>query len=1219
MSADAESPGAAFLQDVPRLVLRHRALSGVPASAAPIVLAELLAGTGTDRRRSGVKLPLLVVTAKRRDADRLQEALAGLLATRRPDVRVLPFPADDVRTWDGLSPHPDIPRQRLAALDRLYRAEPVVLVAPARALQQRILGPDALDTLRLTLRPGDTWERDDLVKALVDRGYHATPAADEPGTVSWRGGVVDLWPADRPEGPVRIEFFDDELEEIRALDPKTRRGVGPLSTLTLLPAREAVVTPEALSRASEATMEAVDHIGEGHANRRAVLRELREGLWFPGAEDYLAALWPVVEILDHASDVVVVDPGPVDDELDRFEALVRDRWQALEPQDRPVILPERRFAGADAVRKGLARAVAVGPLLLSGDAPDLSFRDNDDLQIGKGEIAPVAARLLAWLEDAWQVVMVCETGASAERVHALLQPHAITLDRLETGTLPPPGRIGLWIAPVDRGFRAPQSRLAVIAAHELFGKGPRKTVRRPRTLREATVSSLTQLKSGDLVVHAIHGVGRFEGLKRIAMPTSTGEAIQQDFAELSYRGGDRMYLPVTRLDLLHPYKAVGGKPPTLDKLGGATWASRKARVRDKVAAMAHQLLELHAMRAIVEGHAYEGSPPKYRQFEETFPFVETPDQAQAIREVLDDLAGPEPMDRLVVGDVGFGKTEVAMRAAMRVVLGGRQVAVLCPTTVLAFQHWRTFRERFEGTGVRIELLSRFRDSKEAKTVKADVAEGGVDIVIGTHALLGRSARFCDLGLLIIDEEHRFGVKQKERLKALAQRWGDKPCEVLAMSATPIPRTLHMALSGLRHTSMIATPPEGRRAIQTRILRWTDARIRDEILHELRRGGQVFFVHNRVQTIQAVARRLEALVPEARLGVAHGQLDEAALEDVLVRFVNRDFHVLVCTSIIETGIDMPTVNTILINRADQMGLAQLYQLRGRVGRSTVRGYCTLLVPEDTAGLNAKAVKRLRVLTENTELGSGFAIASADLEIRGAGDLLGESQHGHIQAIGFEAYVELLEEAIAKARGDLSRTRLDPEVEVPVPALIPEHWIEDVTERVAEYRRLAAARSVPEARDVIARWEDLYGEPPTEVLHLGWLTETKLRCRTLGIERLTWLQVRVELELHETTPIPPAHVIALVTREPDRFSFAKGGAQGKRLAVRFQAEEAEFPFRFLHWVLRRLERGVEEEPGAGVAPPKPAAAAIPARPAPDPGVPVVRRKRVIRPKGTGFKGR
>jgi transcription-repair coupling factor (superfamily II helicase) len=1230
MSDDAAP--AAFLQDTPRLVLKARALQGVPLSAAPAVLTELIAGTGADRRKSGVKLPLLVVVPTRAEADRLTAALAWLLGARRPGVSVLPYPADDVRTWDGLSPHPDLPRQRLVALDALTSGRQAVLVAPARALQQRVLPPETLADLRIELETGAEVGKAALVGQLVDRGYLSTPQADEPGTVSSKGGVVDLWPTGEAR-PVRIEFFDDEIDGMRALDPRTRRGAEPVETLTVLPAREAVVTPDALSRASEVTVRAVGQMGGGQQTRRAVLRELKEGLWFPGAEDYLAALHPVVDPLRFADDILLLEPDRIDEELLRFEALVTDRWLALPVDDRPVILPEARFATAAAVQARLTRAVRMGSLLLDGDAPDLHFRDNDDLRVGTGELAPVAGRIAGWLEEGWRVAVVCESRASAERVQALLLPHGLALGSRPAGQLPGAGQIGLWIGPLEQGFRAADSRLAVIAAHELFGKKPRKARRGPRSLREASVATLTQLKVGDLVVHVVHGVGRFEGLKRIAMPTATGDTVEQDFAELSYRSGDRMYLPATRLDQLHKFRAAGDKTPSLDRLGGGTWASRKAKVRDKIAAMAHQLLELHAMRAIVQGHRYEGVPARYRQFEETFAYVETPDQAQAIRDVLDDMAGEEPMDRLVVGDVGFGKTEVAMRAAMRVVLAGRQVAILCPTTVLAYQHWRTFEERFEGFGVSVALLSRFRDPKEARALRKRCADGDVDILIGTHALLGRSAKFKDLGLLVIDEEHRFGVKQKEKLKALAQKWSDTPCEVLAMSATPIPRTLHMALSGLRKVSMIATPPEGRRAIQTRILRWTDARIREEILHELKRGGQVFFVHNRVQSIQAVARRLAALVPEARFGTAHGQMDEHVLEDVLVRFVNRDFHVLVCTTIIETGIDMPNVNTILVNRADQMGLAQLYQLRGRVGRSNVRGYCSLLVPEDTAALNKKAVKRLRVLAENTDLGSGFAIASADMEIRGAGDLLGESQHGNIQAIGFDTYVEMLEDAVAAARGDLSRKRLDPEIEVPVPALIPDAWIDDVAERITEYRRLAGARTVAQARDIIATWEDTHGEPPPEVLNLGWLTETRIRCRELGIERLSWLKVRVELELHESTPVPAAHVVALVTREPDRFSFAKG-SQGGRIRVRFTDEEAQYPFRFLHWVLRRFEQGVEDGPGAGITaepvkprpvPPKPTRR--PVFESVEPTIEVVRttgnrrigRRRVVRPKGSGFKGR
>lgn len=1169
---------AAFLHDLAQHVRAGRHLSGLPGGAASYALAQLARATHAGHD-TGLLLPLTVVVPTRDQAPVAADELAFWL--RGSGVAVHLFPADDVRTWDGLSPAPEIPRQRLAALSALDRRDPCVLVAPARALQQRVLPTDVLRALSLRLTEGELIERDDLIKELVGWGYLSVPVADEPGTVSFRGGVVDVWPANRAEGPVRIEFFDDEIETIRALDPRTRRGIGPVEELHLLPAREAVVTPDSLRRASEVTAEAVDEMGGGQRTRRRVLKELKAGLWFPGAEDYLSALHPVVAPLALMRCVVVVEPEAVTAELERFEGLAWGRWAELEVDERPPVLPDRRFETAQAVQDRLAGGLQVGELLVDGsvDVVDLGARDNTDLAVGKGELAPVAGRLDGWMEDGWQVALAVDGTARAERVTALFQPHGLSFAELRPPALPDFGAAALWRGPLRRGFRAPNSRLAVLTGEDLFGARSR-THQRRKSLREATaVGSLSQLKAGDFIVHVVHGIGRFEGLRRLKMPVGT-EEIEQDFAELSYRGGDRMLLPVSRLDQLYGYRATGDRQPTLDKLGGQTWSRRKARAKDKIAALAQHLLRVHALREVVEGHAYEGVPSRYRQFEETFPHVETPDQERAIQDVLTDLEKPEPMDRLIVGDVGFGKTEVAMRAAMRVVLEGRQVAVLCPTTVLAFQHFQTFTERFAGFGIEVALLSSFRSGSALRQLRKKVAEGQAAIAIGTTSLLGRSTRFADLGLVIVDEEHRFGVKQKEKLKRLAQAWSEVPVDYLAMSATPIPRSLHMAMSGLRKVSLITTPPAGRRAVQTRVMRWNDARIREEILHELRRGGQCFFLHNRVQSIERVASRLRELVPEARFAVAHGQMEDSRLEKVLVDFVQREYHVLVCTTIVESGVDIPTMNTILINRADMLGLAQLYQLRGRVGRSTVRGSCTLLLPEDSAGVQKKAMERLRVLQDNTELGAGFKIASADMELRGAGDLLGESQHGHIQAIGLDTYIELLEEAVATARGDLGRQRLDPELEIPVPALIPELYIEDVQERLQEYQRLAACRTVHEVRDVIGGWEDTFGEPPPEVLNLGWQAEAKVRARELGVERVAWLKVQVTLDFHTTTPVPPEHIAALVQRESKRFSLHTASGS-TRLGVRFDDEEAQYPYRFLHWVFRRLERGVEEGAGAGVA--------------------------------------
>jgi transcription-repair coupling factor (superfamily II helicase) len=725
------------------------------------------------------------------------------------------------------------------------------------------------------------------------------------------------------------------------------------------------------------------------------------------------------------------------------------------------------------------------------------------------------------------------------------------------------------VGPLGQGFHAAASRLAVVTADELFGakekaKGPKRSV------KDAALGTLAELKADDLVVHSRHGVGRFIGLKRVRTELK-GESprhdkvIEQDYAELSFRGNDRLFLPVTRLDEITKYRATGETEPALDKLGGITWAARKSKARERIAALAHELLSVHALRSVGDGHAYDGDlPALYRQLEETFPFEETPDQAAAIIDVLDDLAKPEPMDRLIVGDVGFGKTEVALRAAMRVLLEGRQVAVLCPTTVLAFQHHETFRERLSGFGLRVELLSGFRSAALSKTVLTDLAEGKVDVLVGTQALLGRQVRWKRLGLVVVDEEHRFGVKQKERLKKTVAAWATTPPEYLAMSATPIPRSLHMAMSGLRDVSMITTPPQGRKPVLTRILVWNDERIREEITHELHRGGQVFFVHNRVETLGSVSRRLQEIVPEAKIGVGHGQMADGALEAVLVDFIRRQTNVLLCTTIIESGIDMPNVNTILVNDAHELGLAQLHQLRGRVGRGPVRGYCTLLVPEE-AGISAKAVRRLRALQDYSELGSGMAIASADLELRGSGDLLGESQHGHIEAVGLDVYIELLEEAIAVARGQIKRARLDPEIDVSVPQLIPERWIEEVGDRLTEYRRLAACKTVSAVRDLIDTWEDQHGKAPPEVLNLGWAAEARLRARELGIERVAWLKVKVVLDFHESTQVPPALITKLVSEEKARFAL--GGP--RKVEVRFTKEEAEYPFRFLHWVFRRFE--------------------------------------------------
>jgi transcription-repair coupling factor (superfamily II helicase) len=1125
------------------------ALAGLPVGAAAWAIA------------GGLDRSTLVVCPTEAMASQLAVDISFHLGGSAP---VVVLPPDDVRPYDGMSPHAEVIRRRIRATLLLHSGRPGVVVSSTRGIVHKLLSAEALETLTLRLAPGMVTDRELLAQTLVRHGYHGVAKVTEPGTMSSRGHVIELWPTDA-EAPVRIEFFDDEIEEIRAIDTAHQRSGAPLSGINIVPAREAVPTNAATHRLSQHTRTIMDQLGGGETTRRRVLQDLRSGLWFPAAEDYLAAMQPLSSPLSLPERVFVISPEEVAGRLSAITAGIADRLEARSLVDRPLVDPWARYETLAASQAATASAQHICTLAVD-DAPDFGAKPNRDLFVGKGELAPVVGRIHGWLEDGWKVALVADSHTRAERIQALLNPHGLNLSTVEAGTFAPVGQLSLWVGALHHGFHCEAASLAIISADELFGAKRRKQHIR-KSLKEATLGSVNELAVGDLVVHTRHGVGRFERLKRIDLDGQI-----QEFAEVEYRGGDRMYLPVTRLDELYRYRSIGEASPRLDKLGGETWEKRKSKVKDRVLRMATDLLEMHARRAVEKAHAYVGQPALFQQFCETFPYDETPDQAAAIDEVLSDLALPEPMDRLVVGDVGFGKTEVAMRAAMRVALEGHQVAVLAPTSVLSFQHLETFRKRFAGTGVRIELLSSYRSTDTRAEVLRDTAKGAVDIVIGTTSLLTRDLRFKHLGLIVVDEEHRFGVRQKHKLKQLSSAQGSGPVHTLALSATPIPRTLHMALSGLRKVSLITTPPPDRRAVQTRVSRFDDARIREDIRTELGRGGQVFFVHNRVASIEAMANRLRELVPEASIAVGHGQMDKRLLERTLLAFVRREHHVLICSTIIESGIDIPSVNTMIINRADELGMAQLYQLRGRVGRSHVRAHCTLLIPEDTP-INAGAKMRLLALQEHSDLGSGFAIATRDMEVRGSGTLLGESQHGHIQAVGFDTYIELLEEAIATARGDMRAKRLDPEIEVPVPMLIPDTWMPELNDRLGAYRHLAMSRSTEEVRRVLAGWEDQYGEPPAEVLNLGWAAEAKVRARKLGISHLRWKKIRVDLDFDESSSIPRERIVALVSKDGQRFSLAgipgrEGGAAG-RLVVRFTEAEGEWPFRFLHWLFRQLE--------------------------------------------------
>ena len=1141
----------AWLADLPRL--QGRPLGGLVGGAGPYAFSRVQSGW--------------IVVPTREDAEKWVRAL------RFFGANALLFPADDGRPWDGVSPHPDLPRQRLVAR---HAANAALVVAPAKALLAR--GPARVDA-RL-LRVGEDHDRAALLAWLVARGYLSTQRVEEPGCWSVRGGILDIWPAGAA-APVRIEWFDEEIASIRTFDAATQRtdpapakpqapsagggvagGRQPPSpkkqshSVTILPAREAVLDAATAERAAAYLHAVATEREVSPTERRRVLQDLRNGVWFPGGEDYLPALLELAPVTP-GSPLWIVEPDLVRAELSRYEELIRARFEALDPEDRPVVRPFDRYLPAAEAR--LSGGVPVSALVLTGSEA-FTTRTTTSLKVGAGDLAPVVKQLRAWVAEGRPVTVVAESQGRATRLEALFEPHGVRFGKGRAG----PGELGLEVGDLPEGFAAEEA--VFVTADELFVEHTERRDGGPRTgtvaFRRAAVASFAGVRPGDLVVHGRHGIGQYNGLARMPLGEGAG-----DFVVVTYRDGEKLYVPVHRLDLLTPYRSVeGDQKPRLDRLGGVTWETRRAKVRDAVLKMAHDLLRLYARRKIVRAQQFQGSDAYYAQFEETFPFIETPDQERAIADVLEDLAQDEPMDRLLVGDVGFGKTEVAMRACFRVVEGGAQAIVLCPTTVLAFQHGESFRRRFENFPVRIEVLSRFQSAADAKRILDGFAAGGIDILVATSKALGRDVRARNLGVVVVDEEHRFGVSQKEALKRLATG-----VHMLAMSATPIPRTLQMALSGVRALSVMATPPLGRHQIRTEIARFSEDRVREDILHELRRGGQVFFVHNRVEDIETIAAWVREVVPEARVGVGHGQMADEALERVLVRFVRRDFDVFVCTTIIESGVDIPNVNTMIVDNADQLGLAQLYQLRGRIGRSSARATCTLLVRGE-GELRRDAMARLRVLQENTELGSGFTLASNDLELRGGGELLGDRQHGHIAAIGFDAYLELLEEAVAEAKGEASRRQLEPEIEVNVPAWIAEEYVPDLPERLETYQRLARARSRDEVRGIIDALEGRHGQPPPEVVNLGWLSESRVRCRELGIENVAFLKVRLLVKLHAPTQVNPRTLERLLAAEPARFRRL-----GERdIEVRFTPDEGAHPFRVLEWVLQRLAERPDGEP-------------------------------------------
>jgi transcription-repair coupling factor (superfamily II helicase) len=1091
--------------------------------------------------------PVLVVCASSTRA----RALAAALDAFRTGGEVGVFPRHDTPPYDRFSPHPEIEARRMSRLYALLAAgpqTPLTLVAPVSALSRRV-PPRAELRGRVThLERGMSVDRDALIDVLVSAGYHRTSLVEERGEVAARGGIVDLFPP-QLERPVRLEFDFDQLASLRLFDPATQRSEGELDRVVAIPPRSF-----RLPHPPDALVQRVRQLGRAARLPESNIYELCEALGRrhapPGIESLEVLFHEHMETLfDYVPEgtrLLVEDPetcrrraGSYFDEViaGHARALAQDRlvceplalhagdtdvWQSLLAR-RPLLLDPLGARDADAGEQ----LAAVG----AGDHRALRREISERRGAGRA-LEPLARRLRDWSVAGRSIRLLCPSPSACERLVDILRDYGYELplryrDAGPLEQLPEPGEIDVATASLVEGFDWADEGLVLVTEQDVFGARVQSRVVRRGTKPSQAVDRLAQIQTGDYLVHALHGICEYGGLVRLV-----AAGVEQELLLLLFRDGDKLYIPVAQLGQVQSYAGADHAHPVLDKLGGQGWTNRKRRARRAVQDMAEQLLAVVAARQALQGFAFPAPDAGYEEFEARFPFEDTPDQRRATLDVLADLQREQPMDRLVCGDVGFGKTEIACRAAYLAAAAGKQVAFLVPTTVLCQQHAQTLRERFAGEPVAIEQLSRLTPPGRLKTVRDGLASGAIDIVVGTHRLLSADVQFRNLGLVVIDEEHRFGVAHKERLKQLR-----KLVDVLTLSATPIPRTLQMAFAGMRDLSVISTPPPDRVAVRTEVCRFSDEIVREAVDRELHRGGQVFFVHNRVETIQEIGEYLRRLLPEVRIAIGHGQMPAAQLEKVMLAFMNRDADLLLCTAIIESGLDIPNANTILIHNADHFGLAQLYQLRGRVGRSNRRAFCYLFVPPE-GQMTADAQRRIEAVQELSELGAGFRLATEDLEIRGAGNLLGPEQSGHIASVGYDLYMEMLEQAIDRLRRGEGEDAVEPEIRLPLPALLPESYVPDPSQRLVLYKQLSSARDDAELDAARADLLDRFGALPREAENLVGVVRLRLRCRRLGVEAIEVTRGELALRLSERARIDPHRLAWLLDKPGTPIRVAPG---------------------------------------------------------------------------------
>jgi transcription-repair coupling factor (superfamily II helicase) len=1112
--------------------------------------------------------PLIFVVNDNRTVEDFLPILRGfceLTSACDPDS-IIPLPARDVLPFQDLSPHPELQEERATALWKIATGAVSIVVSPVAATAIRLRSSDYYADLARTIRRGESFDLDSLIAHLNTVGYVSTDVVEMPGQYALRGGILDVY-SPEAERPLRIEFFGDEPDSIRKFDPASQRSSTPVDEALLLPLTETPVSEHLLgaihTRLSGKRIEGSEEIVEA-AVRTGGLNV------FPGWEFYtpLAGADSTIFDLIPRAAVLLDEPDQLEQEFTRFwerVAEVHERsgvGNLVRPED--LYLPPANWwektaslSGANIEHLGITRSL--------DDASEISFLTQPSPRF-HGAVPTMLAEVQKLNAEGKRVLFAVANIGEVERLADVFTEYNVSF---KLGTRTRGGEsyadetsyfagevltTTLAAAYIPDGVLLPDANLAIFGARDLFDESEAVASRpqRSKSKVSAFLSDFRDLQVGDYVVHVEHGIGQYHGLKEINHGDGPAEFMLLEFADAA-----RLYVPLTRLDLVQKYRSSEGAKPVLSHLGTQSWSKTKARVRKAMKDMADELLKLYAERKTAVGHAFPPANEWFREFEDAFEFNETEDQAQAIKDVIRDMESAQPMDRLLCGDVGYGKTEVSMRAAFKAINDNKQVAVLAPTTVLAFQHFETFKQRFAPFPVTIEMISRFRSPKQQKEILQKTEAGKVDVLIGTHRILSKDIKFSDLGLLIVDEEQRFGVRHKERIKQMR-----KQVDVLTMSATPIPRTLHMSLVGLRDMSVIETPPKDRMAIQTVVASWDEKLIQSAIEQELERGGQVYFVHNRVDTIFEIAAKLQALVPKSRIIVGHGQMSEGELEKVMFKFMHHEADILVSTTIIENGLDIPLCNTILINRADRLGLSELYQLRGRVGRSNRRAYAYLLLPAEIE-LTPIARRRLAALKEFSDLGAGFKIAALDLELRGAGNMLGGEQSGHIEAIGFEHYTQMLERSVREMKGEAAPDEAETQLNLGLNIRIPADYVPEENQRLQMYKRVARVETESQLSDVTAELQDRYGPPPPAVRSLLDYASLKLLCLKVGVNAIERKRDFVTFKFQQNATVDPEQLA--------RFVSAQRGAQftpDGMLKFVLKATAAEEVLRALRATLEQL---------------------------------------------------